>query len=58
MTEPDLCHTCGSRVKIRRVPVTGSEAVGDPRPGAIDLRVCTNPKCDSNGPDKAVGDLV
>lgn len=50
--EPAPCSVCGSRVRVRQYP--GDPALSQPRNEVYEKRTCTNPDCDTNGPERAL----
>lgn len=56
MTDVEPCFTCQSRVRISRQPIAGSGSMAAPTPDGA--RVCTNPDCPTNGPERSMADRV
>ena len=45
------CRVCGAGVELQSHDSTAPRASKDPD-GTVDVRVCTNPECPTNQPDR------
>ena len=49
-TDEGPCRVCGAEARL--VVVQDEVAAGEPETEAYQARVCTNPSCETNNPDK------